>query len=75
MLCLSFNMNLIKDFNNNVCFIMVSKAVVCSLFNAKSAELKGKPLLAEKFDDGAMRDTPSCLTKYEVEMLNAMYDD
>ena len=52
----------------------ISKAVVCSLFNAKSAELKGKSLPAEKFDDGAMRDTPSCLTKCEVDMLNAMDD-
>lgn len=53
----------------------ISKAVVCSLFNAKSTELKGKPLPIEKFDNGAMRDTPTCLTKYEVDMLNAMDDD
>lgn len=53
----------------------ISKAVVCSLFNAKSAELKGRPLSAEKFDSGAMRDTPTCLTKYEVDMLNAIDDD
>lgn len=45
---------------------VIRKAVVCSLFNAKSAELKGKPLSAEKFDNGAMRDTSSCLMKYEV---------
>lgn len=53
----------------------ISKSIVCSLFNAKSAELKGKPIPAEKFDSGAMRDTPTCLTKYEVDMLNAMDDD
>ncbi len=53
----------------------ISKSIVCSLFNAKSVELKGKPLSVEKFDSGAMRDTPTCLTKYEVDMLNAMDDD
>lgn len=53
----------------------ISKAVVCSLFNAKSAELKGRPLSAEKFDSGAMRDTPTCLAKYEVDMLNEMDGD
>ena len=53
----------------------ISKSIVCSLFNAKSSELKGKPIPVEKFDSGAMRDTPTCLTKYEVEMLNAMDDD
>ena len=53
----------------------ISKAVVCSLFNAKSAELNGKPLTAKMFDSGAMRDTPTCLTKYEVERLNEMDDD
>lgn len=52
----------------------LSRWTTCSLFNAKSAELKGKPLSAEKFDSGAMRDTPTCLTKYEVDMLNAMDD-
>lgn len=50
----------------------ISKSVVCSLFNAKSMELKAKPIPAEKFDSGAMRDTPTYLTKYEVEMLNAL---
>ncbi len=53
----------------------INKAILCSLFNAKSAELKGKPVPVEKFDSGAMRDTPTCLTKYEVDMLNAMDDD
>lgn len=53
----------------------ISKSIVCSLFNAKSSELKDKPISAEKFDSGAMRDTPTCLTKYEVYMLNAMDDD
>lgn len=53
----------------------ISKSIVCSLFNAKSAELKDKPIPVEKFDSGAMRDTPTCLTKYEVEMLNAMDDN
>ena len=53
----------------------ISKSIVCSLFNAKSAELKDKPIPAEKFDSGAMRDTPTCLIKYEVDMLNAMDDD
>ena len=53
----------------------ISKSIVCSLFNAKSVELKDKPIPVEKFDSGAMRDTPTCLTKYEVDMLNAMDDD
>lgn len=53
----------------------ISKAVVCSLFNAKSAELNGKPLTAKMFDSGAMRDTPTCLTKYEVDRLNEMDED
>lgn len=53
----------------------ISKALVCSLFNAKSAELNGKPLLAKMFDSGAMRDTPTCMTKYEVDMLNAMDEE
>lgn len=50
----------------------ITKPLVCSLFNAKSAELNDKPLLARHFDNGAMRDTPSCLAKFEVDMLNAM---
>lgn len=53
----------------------ISKAVVCSLFNAKSAELNGKPLTAKMFDSGAMRDTPTCLTKYEVDRLNEMDEE
>lgn len=53
----------------------ISKALVCSLFNAKSAELNGKPLSAKKFDGGAMRDTPTCMTKYEVDMLNEMDEE
>ena len=50
----------------------ISKSLVCSLFNAKSAELNGKPLSAVKFDSGAMRDTPTCMTKYEIDRLNEM---
>lgn len=53
----------------------IGKSLVCSLFNAKSAELKGKPLTAEKFDSGALRDTPTYMTKYEVERLNEMDED
>ncbi len=53
----------------------ISKSILCSLFNAKSSELKDKPIPVEKFDSGAMRDTPTCLTKYEVDMLNAIDDD
>ncbi len=45
------------------------------LFSNGSSELKGKPIPAEKFDSGAMRDTPTCLMKYEIDMLNAMDDD
>ncbi len=53
----------------------ISKSLVCSLFNAKSAELNGKPLSATKFDSGAMRDTPTCMTKYEIDRLNEMDED
>lgn len=53
----------------------ISKALVCSLFSAKSAELNGKPLSAQKFDSGAMRDTPTCMTKYEVDRLNEMDEE
>lgn len=53
----------------------IGKSLACSLFNAKSAELKGKPLTAEKFDSGALRDTPTYMTKYEVERLNEMDED
>lgn len=53
----------------------ISKSLVCSLFNAKSAELNGKPLSAKKFDGGAMRDTPTCMTKYEIDRLNEMDED
>lgn len=53
----------------------ISKSLVCSLFNAKSAELKGKPPSAIKFDSGAMRDTPNCMVKYEIDMLNEMDEE
>lgn len=53
----------------------ISKSLVCALFNAKSAELNGKPIAAKKFDSGAMRDTPTCMTKYEIEMLNEMDEE
>lgn len=53
----------------------ISKALVCSLFNAKSAELSGKPLSAAKFDNGSMRDTPTCMTKYEIDRLNEMDEE
>lgn len=53
----------------------ISKSLVCSLFNAKSAELNGKPTSAVKFDSGAMRDTPTCMTKYEIDRLNEMDED
>ena len=49
--------------------------LVCSLFNAKSAELKGKPPSAIKFDSGAMRDTPTYMTKYEIDRLNEMDEE
>lgn len=50
----------------------ISKSLVCSLFNAKCAELNGKPPSAVKFESGAMRDTPTCMTKYEIDRLNEM---
>lgn len=53
----------------------ISKSLICSLFNVKSAELRGKPTSAEKFDSGAMRDTPTCMTKYEIELLNEMDEE
>ncbi len=53
----------------------ISKSLICSLFNVKSAELRGKPTSAEKFDGGAMRDTPTCMTKYEIERLNEMDEE
>lgn len=53
----------------------ISKALVCSLFNAKSAELNGKPLSAQMFDSGYMRDTPLCMMKYEVDKLNEMDEE
>ena len=53
----------------------ISKSLVCSLFNARSAELNGKPLSAKMFDSGAMRDTPTCMTKYEIDMLNEMDEE
>lgn len=53
----------------------ISKSLVCSLFNAKSAELNGKPLSAQMFDSGSMRDTPTCMTKYEIDRLNEMDEE
>lgn len=53
----------------------ISKSLVCSLFNAKCAELNGKPPLAVKFESGAMRDTPTCMTKYEIDRLNEMDEE
>ena len=53
----------------------ISKSLVCSLFNAKSAELNGKPPSAIKFDSGAMRDTPTYMTKYEIDRLNEMDEE
>ncbi len=53
----------------------ISKSLVCALFNAKSSELNGKPIVAKKFDSGAMRDTPTCMTKYEIDMLNEMDEE
>ncbi len=50
----------------------ISKSLICSLFNAKSAELNGKPPSAMMFDDGAFRDTPTYMTKYEIDKLNEM---
>ena len=52
----------------------ISKALTCSLFNAKSDELNGHPIPAKKFDNGAMRDTPICMMKYEIDRLNEMDD-
>lgn len=53
----------------------ISKSLICSLFNVKSAELRGKPTSAEKFDSGAMRDTPTCMAKYEIDRLNEMDEE
>ena len=53
----------------------ISKSLVCALFNAKSAELNGKPLSAKMFDSGSMRDTPTCMTKYEIDRLNEMDEE
>lgn len=66
---------MIKLLQEIVMTTTIGKSLVCSLFNAKSAELKGKPLTAEKFDSGALRDTPTYMTKYEVDRLNEMDED
>ena len=53
----------------------ISKSLVCSLFNAKNAELNDKPLSGKRFDEGGLRYTPTCMEKYEVDRLNEMDDD
>lgn len=53
----------------------ISKSLLCSLFNAKNMELNDKPVPAQQFANGAMRDTPTCLAKYEVNMLNEIDGD
>ena len=53
----------------------ISKSLVCSLFNAKNAELNGKPLSGQRFDEGGLRYTPNCMEKYEVDRLNEMDGD
>ena len=53
----------------------ISKSLICSLFNAKNSELNDRAISGQKFDSGAMRYTPSCMMKYEVDMLNKMDDE
>ncbi len=53
----------------------ISKWLLCSLFNAKNSELHDKSVSGQQFEGGAMRDTPSCLAKYEVDMLNEIDGD
>ena len=48
----------------------LNKWLLSSLFNAKSNELNDKPILPQNFNDGAMRYTPTCFLKYEVDMIN-----
>ena len=53
----------------------ISKSLVCSLFNAKNAELNDKPLSGKRFDEGGLRYTPNCMEQYEINRLNGMDDD
>lgn len=52
----------------------LNKSMLCSLFNAVSRDLKGKPPSAELFDNGDLKDTPRYLMRREIQLLKDMGD-
>lgn len=50
----------------------INKAILCSLFEAKSMELKGERCRAERFDSGRYRETPECFVMDELKMLEEL---
>lgn len=47
----------------------INKAILCSLFEAKSMELHGEHCRAERFDSGRYKETPECFVMDELRML------
>lgn len=50
----------------------ITKAIVSSLFEAKSLELKHKPVSAEAFVTGCFQDTPQFAEDYEMRTLREL---
>lgn len=51
---------------------VITKAIVSSLFEAKSLELKHKPVSAEAFVTGCFQDTPRFAEDYEMRTLKSL---
>lgn len=51
---------------------VITKAIVSSLFEAKSLELKHKPVSAEAFVTGCFQDTPQFAEDYEMRTLREL---
>jgi len=51
---------------------VITKAIVSSLFEAKSLELKHKPVNAEAFVTGCFQDTPQFAEDYEMRTLREL---
>lgn len=51
---------------------VITKAIVSSLFEAKSLELKHKPVSAEAFVTGCFQDTPQFAEDYEMRTLKSL---
>lgn len=47
----------------------INKSILCSLFEAKSMDLRGERCRAERFDSGRYRETPECFVMDELRML------